>query len=259
VDPAGLRRLAGQRGIALGILEKDQAVTVALGAIASEACARYLVFKGGTALSKVYFRDYRFSQDLDFTALRDVSDEIMDAEPRILEAGQRAGVRLVRLARVPGGRGGRVLKLRYEDMNGHPNHILVQMSLREKVLLPAEARPIRDQYDVLSAAVRMPTMDLREIVAEKVRALYMRSQARDLFDLGFLLGKEVRPDAELIAAKLGWWKGGLRLDPETTGERIDLLEAVWERDLEPLVDRLPPFDEVASRVKASLARASRSV
>ncbi len=28
-----------------------------------------LVFKGGTVLKKVYFRDYRFSEDLDFTLL----------------------------------------------------------------------------------------------------------------------------------------------------------------------------------------------
>lgn len=28
-----------------------------------------MIFKGGTALKKVYFEDYRFSEDLDFTLL----------------------------------------------------------------------------------------------------------------------------------------------------------------------------------------------
>jgi predicted nucleotidyltransferase component of viral defense system len=133
----------------------------------------------------------------------------------------------------------------------------VEISHREKVLLPAEPRTILDSYHVLSTRSRIPTMALPEIFAEKVRALCMRSQARDLFDLGFLVEKGVRPDAELIAAKLSWWRPGVRLDPETVADRIDLLEVTWERDLEPLVDRLPSFDKVASTVRASLARAMR--
>ena len=33
-----------------------------------------LILKGGTALRKYYFADYRFSEDLDFSALRSLSD-----------------------------------------------------------------------------------------------------------------------------------------------------------------------------------------
>src|SRR6266511_3455867 len=166
VDPTELRRLAGRTGIALGILEKDQALTLVLGFLARESCARDLAFKGGTALSKTYFEGYRLSEDLDFTAVRDVSDDISEAAPRLLEAERRAGVRLARVERVPGGRSGRTLKVRYEDMNLHPNH----------VLLPAEPRPIHDPYRVVPRDARMRTMDLREIVAEKIRSLFMRSQ-----------------------------------------------------------------------------------
>jgi len=35
------------------------------------ALSKVLVFKGGTVLKKVYFEDYRFSEDLDFTLLDD--------------------------------------------------------------------------------------------------------------------------------------------------------------------------------------------
>src|SRR6266540_541040 len=138
VDPTELRRLAGRTGIALGILEKDQALTLVLGFLARESCARDLAFKGGTALSKTYFEGYRLSEDLDFTAVRDVSDDVSDAAPRLLDAGRRAGVRLARVERVPGGKSGRTLKIRYEDMNLHPNHVLVQLSLREGVALDSD-------------------------------------------------------------------------------------------------------------------------
>jgi predicted nucleotidyltransferase component of viral defense system len=33
----------------------------------------HLVFKGGTALKRCYFGDYRFSEDLDFTLAGDLS------------------------------------------------------------------------------------------------------------------------------------------------------------------------------------------
>ena len=40
-----------------------------------------LVFKGGTALKKCYFGDYRFSEDLDFSGLEDVptGDDLAEA------------------------------------------------------------------------------------------------------------------------------------------------------------------------------------
>ncbi|MBW6474015.1 MAG: nucleotidyl transferase AbiEii/AbiGii toxin family protein [Anaerolineaceae bacterium] len=36
-----------------------------------------LVFKGGTCLRKCYFPDYRFSENLDFTAIRHLSPSEM--------------------------------------------------------------------------------------------------------------------------------------------------------------------------------------
>ena len=39
-----------------------------------------MVFKGGTVLKKVYFEDYRFSEDLDFTLLNNeiTNEQIFD-------------------------------------------------------------------------------------------------------------------------------------------------------------------------------------
>ena len=70
MDPTELHRLAGRTGTGLGILEKDQAPTLVLGFLAREPCARDLAFKGGTALSKMYFEGYRFSGDLDSSSGR---------------------------------------------------------------------------------------------------------------------------------------------------------------------------------------------
>ena len=57
-------------GIPWETLERDYLLSWVLAGISREAALRdTLVFKGGTALKKCYFGDYRFSEDLDFSAL----------------------------------------------------------------------------------------------------------------------------------------------------------------------------------------------
>jgi hypothetical protein len=68
-----LRQQAMRQGVALGALEKDYVLALILERIYSDpAWHETLVFKGGTALNKVY-KTQRLSLDLDFTARRPVS------------------------------------------------------------------------------------------------------------------------------------------------------------------------------------------
>ena len=56
-------------GIRWEVLERDYLLSWVLAGIdAVPGLRRTLVFKGGTALKKCYFGDYRFSEDLDFSA-----------------------------------------------------------------------------------------------------------------------------------------------------------------------------------------------
>jgi len=65
-----LRGEAQRQGVPLDVVEKDFALGHVLASIYRGAeLADVLVFKGGTALKKAYFGDYRFSVDLDFTAV----------------------------------------------------------------------------------------------------------------------------------------------------------------------------------------------
>ncbi|GAI46757.1 unnamed protein product, partial [marine sediment metagenome] len=56
-------------GLLWEIIEKDYILSwVLAGIAANKKLQNKLVFKGGTALKKCYFGNYRFSEDLDFTA-----------------------------------------------------------------------------------------------------------------------------------------------------------------------------------------------
>ncbi|MCO5240543.1 MAG: nucleotidyl transferase AbiEii/AbiGii toxin family protein [Chitinophagaceae bacterium] len=51
-------------------IEKDYILSwILFGIAGNELLSKQLVFKGGTVLKKIYFPDYRFSEDLDFTLL----------------------------------------------------------------------------------------------------------------------------------------------------------------------------------------------
>src|SRR5260370_16421179 len=63
---------AGRR-IREDVLERDYCLAWFLAALAQSDLQRVLAFKGGTALKRCYFGEYRFSEDLDFTLLEDTA------------------------------------------------------------------------------------------------------------------------------------------------------------------------------------------
>ena len=74
-------------GIPWEVLELDYVLSWVLAGISQTPALRdTLAFKGGTALSKCYFEDYRFSEDLDFTGIGAVPGD------KDLEDLVRAGV-----------------------------------------------------------------------------------------------------------------------------------------------------------------------
>lgn len=79
IGDAVLRRVAAERGIDLGLIEKDYHLGWVLKGVSATLVGDRLGFKGGTALSKVYYPlDWRISEDLDFTLLNDISSRLRD-------------------------------------------------------------------------------------------------------------------------------------------------------------------------------------
>ncbi len=81
ISRAELQRLANREKVALGVLEKDYVLTETLKTLSQVPSLKdLLVFKGGTALRKVYFADWRYSEDLDFTVKHDMKKEELRQE-----------------------------------------------------------------------------------------------------------------------------------------------------------------------------------
>jgi uncharacterized protein len=72
IKPGEIQKKARNEGVRDQQIEKDYVLSWILQGIAMhKALSKIIVFKGGTVLKKAYFKDYRFSEDLDFTLLDD--------------------------------------------------------------------------------------------------------------------------------------------------------------------------------------------
>ena len=84
---------AGSRRLHEAVLERDYCLAWFLVALSRTPLRERLAFKGGTAIKRCYFGDYRFSEDLDFTlATGSTFDEIRrDLDPVFAEAKRATG------------------------------------------------------------------------------------------------------------------------------------------------------------------------
>ena len=81
IKPGEIQQKAREKGVRDQQIEKDYILSWILQGIAQhEHLSKILIFKGGTVLKKVYFEDYRYSEDLDFTMLDQTitNDQIFD-------------------------------------------------------------------------------------------------------------------------------------------------------------------------------------
>src|SRR6266851_4786317 len=90
----------GGRRIREDVLERDYCLAWFLTALSQSDLKTVLGFKGGTALKRCYFGDYRFSEDLDFTLLEALPlEEILRRLDTVYAEFQRATGGTIRFAR----------------------------------------------------------------------------------------------------------------------------------------------------------------
>lgn len=280
-----LEETRGRLGIGWETLERDYIISYVLAGITRvPLLQRTLVFKGGTALKKCYFGRYRFSEDLDFSALDDVpTGDQMEQSVRV--ACTEATALLDEYAPVtleceryterephPTGQEAFTIRVRLPWHRRPHVRVMVEVTMDEPVLRPAPERPILHEYgEPLEARVKV--YSLEEIVAEKLRAIlqhtgalkqrdWSRSRARDYYDLWRVL-QAYRDELSLPGfASLLQRKCEVRhvtcegAEDFFQGPMLSYVESTWEQWLGPLVAELPPFHVVSRRPARTLAGAS---
>lgn len=250
-----LRRLAARWGIDPMVVDLDYSLGWFIAALygTSEGKER-LCFKGGTCLRKCYFRDYRFSEDLDFTATaRVTAHQLLDRVERAARwAAEADGPDYLasppRFETVRDEYGSETYQIRvyYRGplrWGGSPRAIRMDITRDEKLVLPPVERPLIHPYsdESLLSQANVTCYALTEILAEKIRAVGGQRRfaiSRDLYDIHRLVRTGVAIDdvAPLLPTKFE--ARGLdiaMLDARKVTDRRADFEEDWDRRLSYLV------------------------
>lgn len=278
-----LQHLRDQYNIAWDILEQDYLLSWMLAGIADTSLKEHLIFKGGTALRKCYFGNYRFSQDLDFTI---AGTPLPDKE---LEKLMNSACKQAMVLRSLYGDRVQIVCQKYKQKRPHPfeqkafvimaqfpwqrdfcTRIMVDITTQESLLLaPEKLAIIHNDYDeVISDDLYV--YRLEEIMAEKIRAIVQysikfhergwgRSRARDYYDLWRIyhqysekINANMLPELVIkkCSAKQVSFNGP---DELFTSNLIEDLEEAWIKWLDPFVPDLPSHKTVLRELRTFLS------
>jgi len=257
---------AGGRRIPEAVIERDYVLAWLLTGLAGHPLRDVLAFKGGTALRRCWFADYRFSEDLDFTLTRPITFE-----------GIQAGLNEI-FASIEADSGLRIAfdrKDRHEHQNSHTfylryqgplpaaSDVKVDITINEVLCFPLQDRPIQRIYESFDDLPEGPTVKvyaIEEIVVEKLLALSdrARNEPRDLYDLWHLLGSTDLRVAEMRAeldAKLALRQRVIAGMEQAIAAKEDLLRRLWATRLAHQMSHLPPFDDIFREVMRAVRAA----
>lgn len=183
-----IRSVTQKKKVLQYIVEKDYALTYLLAAIVqADGLGENLVLKGGTALKKLYFADYRFSEDLDYStrAIGPVKqiDAVMETVVHCMgEMLNERGPFQVSLEPLvlkqphPGDQKAYYVRVQFPEQHQALCRLKVEITVDEPILTPVNVCPVLHGF-AEDMDVHIPVYSLAEITAEKLRAL-LQSKAR---------------------------------------------------------------------------------
>jgi hypothetical protein len=272
-----IRSVTQKKKVLQHIVEKDYALTYLLAAIVqTDGLGDYLVLKGGTALKKLYFADYRFSEDLDYSTRVMGPVQQIDAEMEtvVRSMGETLNERgpfqvelepLILKQPHPGDQKAYLVRVQFPEQRQALCRLKVEITVDEPILTPVNICPILHGFPE-DIEVQIPVYSLKEITAEKLRAL-LQSKARlhergwgasrvcrDYYDLWNLLQV---PSLKLVdLLPLLAEKCVVRnVTYESPNDFIseDLLAvagAEWAQQLLPFVPDAPPAEKLLPQVQS---------
>jgi len=270
ISATQIKKIAANHGINPGIIERDYVLSkILVGLSRQQRFQDSFIFKGGTALKKLFFFEWRYSEDLDFTLLEPMSPitikKIFVAAGSVCRKDIGLDIQAQGLnwpskgdQKYPGYVG---LKLSYTGplakASGIKNVIKVDLTQDEPIIGNTEIKKILLIYpDDLDASIK--SYSLEEIMAEKMRSILERGKSRDYYDAWQILKLHSsgmsRPELIRIFLKKCEHKQ-LKFDsPEDflVKKRVELARSYWKRGLAHQLHDLPVFDIALKELRGLL-------
>jgi len=261
----------GNKSIPVKSIEKDYLLSWILIGIAKSKIYDSVAFKGGTALKKFYFPDYRFSEDLDFTLLKEISIE--DLEKMLQEVYavvlEDSNIRLA-------------LKTKETHTNSFTfyvnfsgplgadltrGEIKIDFTIDEKLIYQPVVRTLIREYDEyydIPNDIKLKIYPRAEIFAEKFLSILdpSRNEPRDVYDLWYLTSTQC-VEFEGLGSQIrekGSYKGVGSFDIiRVLNDKERNYKNLWTVRLEKHMVDLPHFDKAYRELKKVLRPLNREL
>lgn len=262
-----VQKTAAKAGVREQTIEKDYVLSWLLLCLPDvKLLKENFIFKGGTALRKIYFPDWRYSEDLDFTLKEPASQsKITEALNALCESvNRKSGIALNLTETQPDEKqktGSLVTYLSYVgpmQRTSTPRKLKLDMTLDEKVIMPPVRRKIHAEYtDQKNLKREILAYPLEELCAEKMRSILQRREPRDLYDVWKILkqdeGFDASPIKDIFLNKCQYKNVNFKnVDDFFTPSHLAVLKKLWDKRLSAQLKNLPAFEQVIRETKRLL-------
>lgn len=261
-----IQKIALKAGLSAAQIEKDYVLGWLLAGISQhDSLSTSWVFKGGTCLRKIYFENYRYSEDLDFTVISKTSLSMDQANVFIEEichwVTKNSGIEINTSRSVF------EALLNEADQNilqgkiyyrgpVSPNsprqwpRIKFDITSDEIIVTPPEKHFIFHSYsdNHLMEFCQVTTYSIYDLFSEKIRALFERTRPRDLYDVVELYNRIPELDISKLQSCLRQkctFKSISSLQIETL--KIEECKSGWNHQLSHQIDNLSSFEDYFSK------------
>ncbi len=252
IKPGEIQRKARTAGVREQQIEKDYILSWILQGVAMHnELSKAIVFKGGTVLKKVYFEDYRFSEDLDFTLLDDniSNQQIFGYFNEVFEdVKEEANIPLEIIENNEHKDGGINFYISYIGPlggMGTNKRVKVDISRSEQLQFEPTLQNVFLTYSD-QAKHKLLCYTLEEILVEKLRSVMQRMQARDFYDIWYLLeihGLEIDFYVNEFIAKCESKKINPKDFFKKLEQRLPQYKARWQKSMKEQIQDLPDFEK----------------
>jgi len=189
------------------------------GIYTASALKDHLILKGGNCLRKAYFKNTRYSNDLDFATQTHLSQDFLRSELNtVCDFAQEASGVIFEKERndirdkrgIDRDKEAYEVRLYFKDFYGTEGKFTLKITLDitefQRIYLPLQDRFIIHPYsDYKSCKVAIRCLKLEEVLASKLKCLLQRRHSADLYDYVFGLFFDTGLDikrSEIIATLL---------------------------------------------------------
>ncbi len=270
IRPGEIQQKARAVGVRDQQIEKDYILSWILFAISKhELVSKAIVFKGGTVLKKIYFEDYRFSEDLDFTLINnarlpdghEISNELIFEWFRetFEYIKEEANISLEIIDNNKHEDGGINFYISYiGPLGGQGNNkrVKIDISRSEQLVFEPIMKDVFIDYTDMEEH-QLLCYPLEEVLVEKMRSVMQRMQARDFYDIWYLL-EQHGMDVDFYLNEFETKCKSKELNhtdfPKKLAERLPQYKGRWQSSMSEQIKDLPDFDQIEREVQRHLKK-----